>query len=72
MVTSVVESIGKAMNPTLLIELAARSEIAGIRSDADAGDIRIDGQWVSDAIRRVRRARWLPHGLKRKRVDHPV
>jgi hypothetical protein len=31
-----------------------------------------DGQWVSDSIRRIRRARWLPHGLKQKRVDHPV
>jgi hypothetical protein len=31
-----------------------------------------DDQWVSDAIRRIRRARWLPHGLKQKRVDHPV
>jgi len=48
-----------------------RSEIACTRI-ADAGDIRIDDQWVSDAIRRIRRARWLPHGPKRKQVDHPV
>jgi hypothetical protein len=30
----------------------------------------VDGQWASDAIRWIKKARWLPHSLKPKPVDH--